>query len=135
MKQSYIQKSKPSDHYQTPERVFDILHEQGLNAKHFFDPCPFHSSFDGLEGSWHKWNYVNPPYSLLEKFIEKAYDEFENKNNFSILLLPVKSDKDWWHDYIIKPHFNFKIIWIRGRLKFKNTNNPSPNPHCLVVMQ
>jgi len=131
LKQSYIQKSKPSDHYQTPERVFDILHEQGLDAKHFFDPCPFHASFDGLEIDWHHWNYVNPPYSLLEKFIEKAFNEFI-QGRFSALLLPVKSDKDWWHDYII--NHNFQIIWIRGRLKFKNTNNPAPNPHCLVIM-
>ena len=121
-----------SEHYQTPDRVFDILHELGYKARYFFDPCPFHSMFDGLNIRWHYWNYVNPPYSLLKEFIVKAVFELFYKSHNSILLLPVKSDKDWWHDYIIKYHF--KIIWIRGRLKFKDTDNPAPNSHCLVVM-
>lgn len=130
-KTSYMPKTS-SDHYQTPDRVFDILYKLGYDARFYFDPCPLYSTFDGLLIDWHNWNYVNPPYSLLEKFIEKTFNEYK-ENHFSILLLPVKSDKDWWHDYIIKNRF--KIIWIRGRLKFKNTDNPAPNSHCLVVMR
>jgi len=132
MKQSYMPKTS-SDHYQTPERVFDILDEYGYKARHYFDPCPFHSTFDGLKIDWQNWNYVNPPYSLIGEFVHKAFLEL-HKENSSILLIPTnKTDKDWWHNYIAL--YNFDIIWIRGRLKFKDTKNPAPIPHCLVIMQ
>ncbi len=128
---SYMPKAK-SDHYQTPERVFDILEEFGYKARFFFDPCPFHSTFDGLKTDWQEWNYVNAPYLLIGEFVHKAYNEF-CKENSSILLIPTnKTDKDWWHNYIAL--FDFKIIWIRGRLTFKNEKNPAGSPHCLVIM-
>lgn len=123
-------KTKTDDHA-TPDRVFSILLEHGIDAKTFFDPCPLNADFDGLKINWKKTNFVNPPYKLLEEFVVKALEE-RNAENYSVMLLPAKTDQDWYHDYILKN--NFKIIWIRKRLMFGDAKRPATTPHFLVIM-
>lgn len=127
-----FQKNAKSEHHATPERVFDFI-ESRLNndVRKWFDPCPLYAKFNGLNIKWRKLNYVNPPYPRLFEFVMKATDEFFINNNYSMMLLPVQSDQDWWHDFIIK--FKFKIIWIPFRVRFVGQDKPSLNTHCLVI--
>ncbi len=52
--------------------------------------------------------FVNPPYSNAGAFIEKARTEAE-KGAVVVMLLPVRSDTQWWHRY----------IWDRGVNDFR----------------
>jgi len=137
---AYMPKSKNQEHI-TPDRIFElILHHWRLPKRYFYDPCPtgtpFRSPcfFNGLYGDWKNYNFVNPPFAkeILEKFVDKAISEAQ-KDKITIMLLPSKTDQDWFHDWILE--FDFEILWIRKRLKFKNNKNHSTDTHFLVMIK
>lgn len=137
---SYMPKSKNQEHI-TPDRVFYIIEiDFGIDKWKFYDPCPtgtpFRSPcfFNGLYGDWHEYNFVNPPFEIrtLEKFVAKAVKEAQ-KGRVSVMLLPCKTDQDWFHDMIIEN--NFEISWIRKRLKFKNNKDSATGSHFLVLIK
>lgn len=130
-----------SDTHITPDEVFDKIKELGWGESNFFyDPCPAdpNRKFDGLEISWHKWNYINPPYgngskdkdgnTLLARFVKKAIDEVE-LGHFSIMLLPSKTDQKWFHWLLER---EYSMYWFDHRLKFKNNKWSATQPHFLV---
>lgn len=136
----YIPISKKQEHI-TPDIIYTIIEEEtGLTKLDLYDPCivgtPFKSPcfFNSLYSSWMNFNYVNPNYDKesLEKFIQKAVKE-SLKGKISIMLLPTKTDQDWFHDIILNN--DYRIIWIRGRLKFKNNKFHAPNTHFLVIIK
>ena len=130
-------KSKNQEHI-TPDRVFDlILSNWRIPKRYFYDPCPVETPFlspcffNGLYGDWENYNFVNPPFEIrtLEKFVQKALDEIE-KDHITIMLLPAKTDQAWFHEIILE--FDFEILWIRQRLRFKNHKNSATGSHFLV---
>lgn len=134
---SYMPPSK-SDTHITPDEVHEVVDAVwGLNSKEMFDPCPVNGK-DGLEIEWKEWNYVNPPYgdgkkdknghTLLAAFVFKAIIE-SPLAHYSIMLLPSKTDQDWFH-WIIERKFD--INWFNHRLKFKNNKWSATQPHFLV---
>ncbi len=128
---SYMPQSK-SDVHLTPDRVWDMIRENfGYLEEEFFDPCPVDPKFNGLELDWYELNYINPPYSDLPLWVDKAI-KLTKKGCVSIMLLPAKTDQQWFHDIIEN---NYKIIWIRKRLKFKNNKWSATQPHFLVEIK
>lgn len=118
--------------YITPDRVWELIKETwGHDKEEFFDPCPVNPQFDGLLIPWKELNYVNPPYdkNTLELFVEKAYAAAAINGKTSIMLLPSKTDQQWFHNLI---KWECEIKWIKGRLKFKNEKHNSPDPIFLV---
>lgn len=119
-----------SDNYKTPKRVFEESRNfLNVNLEICFDPCPLNYQWDALLIDWKSFNFVNPPYSLLKEFVQKALDETK-KNHWSVMLLPAKTDQAWFHS--IK---NFPIHWFRGRLKFKGEKDSATQPHFLVLIK
>ena len=55
---------------------------------------------DGLRESWFKYNYCNPPFDECKKWVQKAYGE-QFKGNTTIMLIPVRTETAYWHDYIL----------------------------------
>ncbi len=62
-------------------------------------------------------------------FIEKAHIEAQ-KGKTIILLIPARTDTTWFHDIIMK--HNYKIKFIKGRLKFNDSKDSAPFPSMLV---
>jgi site-specific DNA-methyltransferase (adenine-specific) len=130
----YINKSK-TDSWSTPPDLFNKLNDE-YNFDDF-DPCPLSDDpdFDGTQIDWAKRTFVNPPYSQLKStkkhlgWIEKAHIEAE-KGNMVIMLIPARTDTQWFHDIILK--FNYEVTFLRGRLKFGDGKNPAPFP-CMIV--
>jgi len=52
-----------SDLWKTPKNLYDYY----VTKRQWFDPCPTNPKFNGLEIGWKKQNFVNPPYSQIEK--------------------------------------------------------------------
>ena len=105
-----------SNHWATPKDLYDKL-----NIEFNFDPCPLHANFDGLSCDWGYSNFVNPPYSLKLKtaFVKKAIEE-SRKGFLCVLLLPVSTSTNLFHDYILP---NAKDIrFLKGRVKFVGVN-------------
>ena len=105
------------DDWATPVELYDSLDKE-FNFN--FDPCPLHSSFNGLEIEWSERNFINPPYSrmLKEAFIRKAFEQSQ-KGRLSVMLLPVSTSTKIFHE-VIYP--NAEIRFLKGRVKFKGVN-------------
>jgi len=114
--------SKQKNDYKTPP----VLIEMALNIIDRFefdlDTCCSDTDFpaknhyingvtDGLTAKWSKYNWCNPPFDESKKWIKKAFEEQQNGNT-TCMLLPVRTETKYWHDYIL---FNskVKIKWLR----------------------
>jgi len=134
--------SSKSDDWKTPNELYKKLN----NEFHFdFDPCPLKATFDGLKINWKKTNFVNPPYSNIDGFLEKAHNEFEENNSIThVFLIPVRTDTKWFHTYIY-PYFKKQtngikadIRFLKGRVKFENgskTKHSAPFPSMVVILR
>ena len=71
---------------------------------------------DGLKANWMFFNWCNPPFNECSKWIKKAYEE-QQKGKFTVMLIPVRTETKYWHDYILfNPHVS--IHWLRKGYKF-----------------
>ena len=107
-----------SDHWATPKEFYDKLNAE-FNFD--FDPCPLHSSFDGLKTEWGGRNFINPPYSkeLKEAFVLKAIDE-SKKGKLCVMLLPVSTSTKLFHEHVL-PNAK-EIRFVKGRIRFEGIN-------------
>lgn len=122
--------SSASDNWSTPIDVFQSLNSE-FNFD--FDPCPLNDnpSTDGLLIEWGNSNYVNPPYSNISKWCEKAFKEWLLGKTV-VMLIPSRTDTKYWHDYIMKAN---EIRFIKGRLKFGDSKNSAPFPSAIIVFK
>ena len=101
-------------------------------CKNFFSP-PFQ---DALSDSWDVFDgsavWCNPPYGrAIGKWVEKAYRE-SGHGNTVVMLLPARTDTQWWHDYCMKGEIRF----LRGRLNFDDTRRArAPFPSAIVIFR
>lgn len=87
---------------------------------------------DGLKQDWHSLHvYVNPPFDhlSLKAWAEKAWRESRKPGCVVVMLVPVKSDQSWFHDYAIRAEVRF----IRGRVSFKGADGCFPGPLAVLV--
>jgi phage N-6-adenine-methyltransferase len=116
-----------SDEWRTPKSVYDALNaEFGFR----YDPCPMDDQclWDSLYLPWQFPAFVNPPYSQIAKWVEKAFSEAKGRT--VVMLIPSRTDTRWWHDFVMKAA---EIRFIKGRLKFGDAKNSAPFPSCVVV--
>jgi phage N-6-adenine-methyltransferase len=98
------------------------------NAKcpHYFTP-----EVDGLKKPWRGRCWCNPPYGkTIGRWVRKAWESSVDGATV-VMLLPARVDTRWWHD-LVKPYAT-KIHFIRGRLRFGNSEHPAPSPSVVVV--
>lgn len=119
--------SSERQNWRTPKAFYQALDSE-FNFD--FDPCPPNPTFNGLEVSWGKMNFCNPPYNQIAKWVERAWLQ-RMIGKKTVLLIPARTDTKWWHEYIMKAK---EIRFIKGRLKFDEHKNSAPFPSCIVVM-
>jgi phage N-6-adenine-methyltransferase len=71
--------------------------------------------------------FCNPPYGVAElsAFCYKAFVS----SCIAALIVPVKADQSWWHDYALRSEIRF----IRGRVTFGEADNCFPGPIAVLV--
>lgn len=116
--------SRQSDLWKTPSKIY-----AEFMKRNFFDPCPSNPAFDGLKICWKKWNFVNPPYSQIAIWLDKAFAERE-RENYSVFLIPARTDTKWFAKIINQ---KCHIIFIQGRLKFNDVGT-APFPSMFVII-
>lgn len=114
--------SRKSDNWKTPSMIYEYYWRCNC-----FDPCPFNSTFDGLEIEWKEKNFVNPPYSKIKQFVDKAIEEHK-KGKGVILLIPARTDTKYFRNLV---DYGCRIEFITGRLHFNNSNS-APFPSCYI---
>lgn len=125
---------KRNDYMTPPELVELALKEKGVEY-FVLDVCctkkniPALQYFingrqDGLEKNWEILNWCNPPFDQCDKWVKKAYLE-QKKGNETVMLIPVRTETKYWHDYILF-NKNVKILWLKKGPRFINpqTNEP-----------
>jgi phage N-6-adenine-methyltransferase len=123
----------------TPKSFFDSLDKE---FKFTLDACAssdnakcenyFSLKEDGLSQDW-SGNVVfcNPPYGRgIKSWIKKAYEESLKGNTKVVMLIPSRTDTKYWHEYVMKAQ---EIRFVKGRLKFGDSNNAAPFPSAVVV--
>lgn len=129
-----------SDEWTTPEDFF-----KELNKEFCFnlDPCAneenhkcdtfYTKKKDGLSCSWggHRV-FCNPPYSEIDKWVEKAWRESRQDNTLVVLLIPARTDTRYFHNFIYQ---RAEIRFVKGRLKFGQSKNSAPFPSMIVIFR
>ena len=129
----YMPKSK-SDKWITPPEFYAELNKE---FQFNYDPCPIEwkpEDKNGLLEEWGSSTFVNPPYSKVALWIEKAYNEWK-KGKKIVMLINSITDTKAFHKYIYN---QAELRFIKGRLKFINPEcpdkkQPSPKPSMLVI--
>ena len=119
--------SKKSDIWSTPKDIYNKFLSMGA-----FDPCPIDPKFDGLNTDWESFVYVNPPYSEIRKWLDKALIEIENGNtHLAVFLVPARVDTKWFQEVVYGKH---AYKFIKGRLKFGQNTNSAPFPSMYIYL-
>lgn len=114
---------------ETPTEVMlELVKEFGL----LNDVCPRDPQRNGLEEDWHRVNYMNPPYSQMEIWLNKAVSEWKKEKTI-VCLLPARTNTNWFHDICIK--YASEIRFIRQGIKFKGYKKKSPFPVALCIFR
>jgi phage N-6-adenine-methyltransferase len=96
--------------------------------------CKKHFSVtdDGLSQEWSGVCWCNPPYGRdMYKWVRKAASEAD-RGVTSVLLIPVRSNTQWWHDYCIP---KAEVRFVKGRPKFGGATEGLPWPLAIVIFR
>lgn len=120
-----IYKNK-TDSWASPKYILDLFFGFGYG-----DPCPLDDNgIDALFVDWPRKSYVNPPFSNIMGFVNKALlDLAGGYIDCCWMLLPVRTGTVW-----IKRLYDFgsSFYFIRGRLAFGKSSTPAPFD-CMLV--
>jgi len=137
--------SRKSDHWMTPPDFFDKINDV---FKFTLDPCAnknntlglpkfFTDEHDGLSQNWSgETVFINPPFSNIKEWMEKAVEEHVNHGTAIACLVPSRTDTRWFQNSVVYAKY---ILLIRGRLKFENPLidddkiTSAPFPSCLII--
>lgn len=112
---------------QTPKEIYNLLDSE---FKFNFDPCPINPKFDGLKIAWKSSNYVNPPYTEIPLWLEKALAERELGKN-SVFLIPYRPHTKYFKE-LIQPNAK-EIRFFRKRIRFNGYDNRAPFAVVAIV--
>ena len=132
--------SSETNIWSTPQDFFNKLNDEF----HFtLDPCAnkdnakcnkyFTEEQNGLVQDWNgETVFCNPPYGKqLYNWVKKCYDESRSRNTTVVMLIPVRTDTRYFHEFIY--HKARDIRFIKGRLKFGGSKNSAPFPSMVVI--
>lgn len=132
--------SSNSDEWATPQDLFDEMNDEfnfdlDVCATDENHKCPeyYTKEQDGLSKNWGgRRVWLNPPYSQIDKWVEKAFRETRNDNTLVVMLIPSRTDTRYFHNYIYQ---RTEIRFVKGRLKFGDQKGSAPFPSMIVVFR
>lgn len=119
--------------YKTPPELYQIALERFGRVEFALDTCCsddhipaiMHYSLphkDGLALPWVNYCWCNPPYNDCCKWVEKAYNENKERGINIAMLLPVRTETKYWHEYILyNPRVEIKFL--RKGYRFLDKDN------------
>lgn len=114
---------------ETPREVMvKLVEEFGL----LNDVCPRDPQHNGLEISWQRMNYMNPPYNEMEKWLKKAVEEWKQQKTI-VALIPARTNCNWFHNYCIR--YASELRFIRQGIRFRGYKKKSPFPVALCIFR
>lgn len=149
--------SKATDEWRTPQATFDALnaefgfdHDAAARADNSWVDGDYFGPDHRYEGQrdalavehWRPYGrtfWLNPPYSKCRAFIAKAAAE-SRKGCTVVCLVPSRTDTRWWHANVWdcdkdQPREGVEVRFIKGRLKFGNSQNSAPFPSVVIIFR
>lgn len=127
----------PQDFFNKLDREFHFVLDAAATEKSAKCARYFTPETDRLSQSWDVGGAVfcNPPYGRqIGAWVEKAYTEATRGGYTVVLLIPARTDTQYFHDFIYR---KAEIRFIRGRLKFTdeegNAKQSAPFPSMVVI--
>lgn len=128
--------SSAKDEWATPQDLFDVLNaEFGFTLDVCASPanakCERFYSENSLELPWTGSCWMNPPYSEIDRWVQKAYESAEAGATV-VCLVPSRTDVGWTWDWARLGEVRF----LRGRLHFtddEGNTGPAPFPSAVLV--
>ncbi len=131
--------SAEKDEWATPQTLYDALDAEF----HFtLDVCAtaenakaerfFTLEDDALTEEWTGACWMNPPYSRMTEFMDKAARSARG-GAIVCCLVPSRTDVDWWWQYARQG----EIRLLRGRLSFvdnEGNTGPAPFPSAVIIL-
>lgn len=93
-----LYKTSVNDSIATPPAIYSALDA----IFHFdYDPCPLVPTFDGLadDNHWGQSNFVNPPFSHIKKWVQKAVS-LPDPTQLTLFLLPARTQTQYWREFV-----------------------------------
>lgn len=135
------------DVWETPQYFFELLDKEfhfdiDVAASDNNTKCSEYitEAQDGLKQQWNLYSdlqptkvFCNPPYKDIDKWIEKGFREGLILFNIVVMLIPVRSDTQYWHEYIMKAK---EVRLCKGRINFEINGKSQGSPNfasCVVV--
>ena len=134
--------SKKGD-WRTPPELFNLLNDEfrftcDLAASDDNTPVSdnyFTEEHSAFAHHWYGTCYCNPPYGRgVGLWIEKALREAMAGRATTVMLLPVRTDTRWFHEYIW-PYRQVEVRFLKGRLKFVGAPASAPFPSMVVIFR
>jgi len=76
-------------------------------------PCYFTPIIDAFTQDWDFDFFMNPPYSQITQWMQKAYEQHRKHNVNALILVFAKTSVKWWHEYVeekAEVHFIYPIF-------------------------
>ncbi len=140
----HLQNIGVRDYYRTPKELFDeacqkygldIIYDVACNSENKVCSIGITEEQNSLSFNWDRDFFMNPPYSQVKKFMQKAYTEHLKHNVNALILVYAKTDTQFWHDYVEN---KAEVHFIKGRIKFldehgNKTKYPAPYGSCWII--
>lgn len=133
--------SSEEEAWATPQDLFNSLN---YVFNFTLDPCSGDTNYkcekhytkeeNGLTKDWGGEKvFCNPPYGRKStgEWIKKCFEESKKPGTIVVVLIPARTDTRWFHEYIYRT--NAEIYFIKGRLRFGDSDNAAPFPSMLVI--
>jgi phage N-6-adenine-methyltransferase len=128
-----------SDEWATPEYLVAQFSE--LFGPFDLDPCAtpqnaktgefFTKYQNGLQRKWFGRVWMNPPYSEVAEWMQKAYESVDRGDCERVVcLVPARTDTRWWHDWVAGKG---TVMFLKGRVKFGDAKFSAPFPSAIIV--
>ncbi len=139
--------SSDKNDWETPQSLYNQLDDEfhftldaaASDTNHKCDRY-YTAQTDGPSKDWGgETVFCNPPYGNKEtgEWTKKCWDESQKKGTTVVLLIPARTDRASFHDYIYKKP-GVEIRFLRGRLRFETNGeagDAAPFPSMVVVFR
>ena len=135
----YTPSGKDSDERSTPDDLYKILDKEfhftlDVCASAENNKCKIYCSREWCNGLEYNWTgevcFMNPPYSNISAWLEKAEAEMVDNYTTTVVILPCDTSTKWFHEYLWyeiaqKSRVGIELRFPKGRFKFgKYTTSP-----------
>lgn len=105
--------SGKNDDVATPAPLYAALDAELGPFDH--DPCPLFGRARGLDSlapgaEWGLCNYVNPPYSRVRPWIEKAIQLRDRRGARTVMLVPCCPNRKYWKELVLPQASEIRVL-------------------------